>query len=342
MADLKVERFYPEETDSDGFTGYFEVAAASRAIDQPDEEPTTVERVISRLRNPFPGFGPQLHWIALLDGQAVAVAFAYFPEAENSSLVLPVITVHPEWRRQGIGTTMLEAMLPEFHRRGRSLLEGWQLSRGGPGERWAHALGFQTAKATLMQCLVIADVDATRWEAGVPAGYRTRRWIGSAPEELLTSVARVRSAIHDAPVGESDYSSPQWTPARVREAEAELRDRNVEQRVVAAVHEASGEVVALTEVQLPPDRADWAYQQDTVVVAAHRGHGLGLGVKCEMVRWLVEDRPRLERFYTNTSADNVHMIRINHRMGYHDVQASVAVNSDIASVRAALAHRTTI
>ena len=250
-----------------------------------------------------------------------------------------MITVHPKWRRQGVGKAMLHAMIPEFRERGRTLVEGWELTKGGPGEQWAHALGFQTAKTMVRQCLEVAEVDRARWQADVPAGYRTRRWTGSAPEDLLDSVALARSAIHDSPIGESDYVRPHWTPARVRETEAELRERAVEQRVVAAVHEATGQVVGLTELRWKPDRPTWALQHDTVVVAAHRGHGLGLCVKSSMARWLMEDRPQVERFHTGTSADNSHMIRINHQLGYHDVRTIVAVNSDLVSVEAALAYR---
>lgn len=61
--------------------------------------------------------------------------------------------------------------------------------------------------------------------------------------------------MRDAPFGEIDFQSPLWTPDRVREAEADLRALGVEQRVVVAVHEESGDVVGVTEVEIQPHRA---------------------------------------------------------------------------------------
>lgn len=339
-AHVHVERFDPYDPGDRGFDGHFQVAVASEAVDHPEGQPSTLDRVITNLRSSQIGFGPRLHWVADVDGHTAAVAFAYFPEAENSHIVLPVITVHPKWRRRGVGAAMLHAMIPEFRSRGRTLVEGWELTKGGSGERWARTLGFQTVKTMIRQCLVVGDVDPARWQADVPVGYHTKRWTNSAPEDLLRSVAVARSAIYDVPADGSDYVAPQWTPAQVREAEAELRDRGVEQRVVAAVHEATGEVVGLTEVRLKPERPEWAFQQDTVVIAAHRGHGLGLCMKSSMTQWLLNDQPQLERFYTGTSAENSHMIRINHQLGYQDVRTIVAVNSDLSSVEAVLDLRT--
>lgn len=336
---VHIERFDPDEPGARGYEGHFQVATASQIVDQPGGSPPSLDRVIANLHSPQIGFGPQLHWVADVEGQTAGVAFAYFPEAENSHLVLPVITVHPHWRRQGVASAILSAMIPEFRARGRTVVEGWDLTQGGSGELWAHALGFQTVKTLVRQCLVTAEADRTRWRAEVPAGYRLERWVDSAPEELITSVAATRSAIHESPNGESDYERTRWTPARVREREAELRERGAVHRVVAAVHEASGEVVGLTEVRLKPEVPEWAFQNDTVVVKAHRGHGLGLCLKSSMARWILEDHPEVEQFHTGTSADNSHMIRINHGLGYHDVRTIVVVNSDLASVEKVLAKR---
>ncbi|PSL53616.1 hypothetical protein B0I31_10863 [Saccharothrix carnea] len=49
-------------------------------------------------------------------------------------------------------------------------------------------------------------------------------------------------------MGTTELALPQWTVERVPENEAEPRAEDVEQRVVAAVDEATGEVVGLTEV----------------------------------------------------------------------------------------------
>ena len=59
------------------------------------------------------------------------------------------------------------------------------------------------------------------------------------------------------------------------------------QRVVVAASVATGEVVALTQMDLYADYPEWAVQQDTAVIPAYRGKGLGRWVKAHMVRALL-------------------------------------------------------
>lgn len=68
----------------------------------------------------------------------------------------------------------------------------------------------------------------------------------AALDELMASCARALHLMRDAPAGDSEYRLAEWTAERVREAEARHRERNVVQRVVVAVSEATGEVVTLT------------------------------------------------------------------------------------------------
>ncbi len=87
-----------------------------------------------------------------------------------------------------------------------------------------------------------------------------------------------------------------------------------------------GEVLALTELSLHPSDVTSARQEDTVVSPAHRGRGLGRVIKAHMLRWLLADRPALELIETRTNADNVHMVRVNHRPGFVDAREVVTVS----------------
>jgi mycothiol synthase len=93
-----------------------------------------------------------------------------------------------------------------------------------------------------------------------------------------------------------------------------------ELRVVVAVHEDSGEVAGITELTVRPTAPDQAQQMDTAVRKEHRGRGLGRAIKAEMMRRLVADRPGLARVSTTTASDNVHMIGVNHSIGYVDAR----------------------
>jgi RimJ/RimL family protein N-acetyltransferase len=71
------------------------------------------------------------------------------------------------------------------------------------------------------------------------------------------------------------------------------------------------------------ERPTLAEQHDTSVVRAHRGHRLGLLLKAEMLLWLAEAEPQLERIYTWNAESNGHMIAVNDRLGYRPMGRSL-------------------
>ena len=85
---------------------------------------------------------------------------------------------------------------------------------------------------------------------------------------------------------------------------------------LAAFHDDTGDMAALTVVTVDPDVPDWGHQQITAVTKAHRGHRLGLLVKTAMLGWLAETEPRLEHIETWNAGANQHMIAINESLGY--------------------------
>jgi len=335
--DVDVEPFDAHTAPESDLVGCHRVMEAWWRLDKPDLPALSYDDAVGRLRLPFPGFGEAVHRVARHRGEVVGLATVYFLDDDSSHIALTEIVVHPRARRQGIGTAVLRALVPELRARGRELVEGWQLTVGGDGPKWAESLGFRTVHTVLMQTLEFSGADRSLWEVGVPQGYRLQRWIGAAPDDLVFSCAEARQAIHDAPLGDLGYQDPQWTVERVREREAELRAAGVEQRVVVAIDEATGAVVGLTELEVHPSDLGWGFQRDTAVVPAHRGFGLGRCVKAEMIRWLVADRPDFTRIQTTTGAENTHMSRVNHQLGFVTARTMVAVNLGVEELERRLA-----
>jgi mycothiol synthase len=70
-------------------------------------------------------------------------------------------------------------------------------------------------------------------------------------------------------------------------------------------------------------------QMDTAVLAGHRGHGLGVAMKAELVRRLLLERPEIVRVNTTTDATNKHMVAVNHVLGYRTKFGMVNVEAEI-------------
>jgi len=165
--------------------------------------------------------------------------------------------------------------------------------------------------------LATVDWAAVRdWATAPHPGYRLAGWLGSAPEDLVASFGAAEDAMGDAPTGDLDWARQTWDARRVREYEEWARQRGWEYRVVVAVHERTATVAGLTSVFVSRWTPRRASQDDTAVVPAHRGHGLGLWLKAEMLRRLRERRPGVAEIVTDNAIDNVHMRRINERLGF--------------------------
>jgi hypothetical protein len=82
------------------------------------------------------------------------------------------------------------------------------------------------------------------------------------------------------------------------------------------MHDASGEMAALTQVEVDPDIDGWAFQDVTAVTRPHRGHRLGLLTKAALAEWLVSAEPGLERIATTNAEVNSYMIAVNEALGY--------------------------
>jgi RimJ/RimL family protein N-acetyltransferase len=126
----------------------------------------------------------------------------------------------------------------------------------------------------------------------------------------------VLNAANDMPrdVGEEEEV---WDAERVRDQVDGLRARRGRHvYTIAALHAASGEMAAITDVEADPESPTWGDQLLTAVTRPHRGHRLGLLVKAAMLEWLAVAEPQLERIITGNAAVNQHMIAINEQLGY--------------------------
>lgn len=294
---------------------WHEVATAADGHDDPGHPVPPAVR-FAELAAPRPD-GRKRHWLACADGTPVGLAELFLSDRENLAWGFATVTVHPAHRRAGHGSALLAAARAAAEEAGRDTLV-LSAAADSPGPAWAAAVG-----ARRVQRLWESEADLTAPVApgdAAPPGYRLERWRDGVPEELLAAYATAVDAMADSPDGGLGYVSAPNSPQHVRAVEQFARRAGRERRVVAAVHEGSGVVAGLTALEFPSLAPEVAHQEDTVVVPAHRGHGLGLWVKAEMLRWLAADGAAVRRIRTTTEPSNVHMLRINERLGFRRVR----------------------
>lgn len=259
-------------------------------------------------------------WLSV-DGDAViGYAVLELPLLDNPHLGLLDVRVDIGRRREGVATELVRRAAQAAKRAGRRTILVEALDKT-PGDAACAALGGHSALGSTSSTLWLSRLDRTlvdRWikqRSERAAGYSLVRWIGGCPEELVKPFAQLREAMDTAPKGDLDFTV-EWSPESIRaaeEAHARCRRRNL---VLCARDDASGELVALTDVLVPEGRRTLAYQEDTVVRPDHRNRGLGRWVKAEMLRWLAEEEPQLEQIVTWNATENAAMRDINTELGF--------------------------
>jgi len=120
----------------------------------------------------------------------------------------------------------------------------------------------------------------------------------------------------DAPSGGVEQEAAYWDADRVREVEGRWDDGGVDTVTTAARHTATGELAGYTQLIRFRERPDSAIQEDTVVIAGHRGHRLGMHLKIANLRLVAEHWPAVRRIHTWNADENDYMRSINIALGF--------------------------
>ncbi|WP_037607410.1 GNAT family N-acetyltransferase [Streptacidiphilus rugosus] len=313
---FEIELFSPLEASNGDLRECYQVIVSVVAEEFPEQPIPTFDAYVGQMRTGTSLLGERSYWVAREQGEILGVATLELPAFENSDVAVVTVRVRPTARRRGIGRALLRTAIAQARTESRGLLNVQSVKVDGEGERWATKLGFETVQSYVLQRLEIAAVEPRLWQVSVPDGFRLQHWSGRAPHELVAAYALARTAIADAPLGDSEFKFPEWTVDRVRQHEAEIEERGDIHWVVVAVCERSGAVAGLTEMLFTPHRPGLGLQQETAVPPAFRGQGLGQLVKAEMMQWVTRQRPEIHSIVTNTAADNTYMIRVNRQIGY--------------------------
>jgi len=318
MGTTQLERL-EDPTDADG-VAYHRLITATEAVDHPADPPTELAEIAGRLRLRRDD-RRVLRWV-VRDGDAmIGHVVLVLPDIDNQHLAMSNVLVRPDHRRRGLGTALLRAAVAAAAADGRStfLVEA---DDGSPGEAFCRAHGLREVSRARLSLLRLAAVDWAEVGALAAAphtGYRLVRWTDRCPDELVERYAVAKTAMNDAPVDGADIADEVFTAGVIRQNEAGHREMGFTDWVTVAVHEQTGAVAGLTELVLAsPPRA---FQEDTAVVPAHRGSGLGLWVKADMLCRLRAERPDVTEVMTGNAASNEHMLRINTRLGFRPHRA---------------------
>ncbi|MBK5307889.1 MAG: GNAT family N-acetyltransferase [Frankiaceae bacterium] len=284
----------------------------------------TLEERLPSLDPALPDGGERTEFfLGVVDRRAVGVAEVNFPTVDNLKAASSRVQVLPDERRQGFGAALLAAVLDRVEAAGRSRVF-FEVPSAYPAGVPAAAplLRSVGARPVLKEVRRLLDLtEQPTLDVPVAEGYCVMQWVDEAPDELVDGLAYLCARMStDAPQEEMEWEPEIWDGARYREKEAAAMARGRIRYAAAAVHVASGEVAAMTDIGVSRHLPEVAYQWDTIVMPEHRGHGLGLAIKTRNHDLLAASSPESRWLNTWNAEVNTHMIAINQTLGFRPVE----------------------
>jgi GNAT superfamily N-acetyltransferase len=299
------------------------IQEAARQVDDPDAFPVIPEMLAGKMRYGWDLEPPEIYLYVPKDAtEPLGVLALDLPTRDNLHLVWAQILVHPDHRRRGHGSVIMNEGLRIARSAGRNTIWVGAAEDDQSARRFVEKFGFVYASHDARRRQILADVDQTEiqrlWKLAETAAsdYLLERLQPPISDEVLSQLVEVTAAMNDAPMGDLTYEDEKFDQQRLRDLETALIGRGDRGYRVIARHRTTGEVSGHTMMIIHPLQSHIGMQADTAVARHHRGHRLGLLLKIDMMRWLAEAEPQLTIIETWNNVDNDLMIKVNEALGY--------------------------
>jgi len=238
------------------------------------------------------------------EGEAGSIAVSIYTSLPE--LCRTFLTVLPEHRRQGVGSTLLAAASTWAVEHGVHELDATVESDDEESLDFALRRGFhETSRETGFEL----DLATTQLSAGDPPAGTEIVLLADHPELAAGTYEVASEALPDIPGGED------WTPPPLEQfVDAHLRGLAV---FVAVVDD---QVVGYAKLRGHPDGRS-ADHGMTAVKRAWRGRGIAKSLKLAEIVWAKENG--IERLTTTNEERNAAMLRINESLGYRPAPGRV-------------------
>jgi GNAT superfamily N-acetyltransferase len=277
--------------------------------------------------------------LAAVDGDTwLGIAWLDWWLQENTHAVGVELAVAPAYRRRGVGSRLLDAVVDRVRQQGRTQLLGQitadAVTGKSTGTAFAERRGFVQRHVELHQVMELPLSEDRLAEleqriAGKDEAYRLVQWRDRTPDEWVDEFADALSVMsEEVPTGDLQLEPSRWTAARVREVETRRLEQGRFWHTTVAVA-SDGKLAAYTQLGGAKDQQERLYQWDTLVRPAHRGHRLGMALKLANLRSVQAELEKPVVVHTWNAPENGPMIAVNNHLGFRPVDQSTEWQRDL-------------
>nr|WP_201469625.1 GNAT family N-acetyltransferase [Microbacterium hydrocarbonoxydans] len=329
-----------DDDDATDFRAYGDLnrLICDEAVGLPDIAPSTAQ-LLASWQDPTDTLC--VGYVAKDGGEIVGmITIAYPQEQDAQAAEIDLMVPRRHWGR-GVEDALLALAESEARAYGRSLVQTWTLHRPLETEHMiTPRTGWGRVPATALSNAVAArgyefeqvernsefdlradpePLHAALNDAKAAAGpdYQVMQWMAPIPASRRDGYAAILARLStDAPSGEMDFVAEVWDADRVVRRERRLTSAGQALSIVAVEHLPSGTIVAYNELLIGADRSSITHQLGTLVASDHRGHRLGIIVKCTNLLHWRELMPLSPAVSTFNAEENRPMLDINEAVGF--------------------------
>jgi GNAT superfamily N-acetyltransferase len=244
----------------------------------------------------------------------------------NQHLLWGGAEVHPDFRRQGVGTAWLPVALKLMDEFGSTVLST------GTEEESGHAflrlVGFEAKSEFAENRLDFNEVDWDMVRQWVEKGERDNPnttltlYPDRVPEEVWPEYApQISALLNTMPFDDLDHGEIVVTPEMMK-VDYEKLDLMKGVRHTIITREPDGHMSGMTDVGWAPFRETFISQRFTGVNPKDRGRGIGKWIKAAMLEYVRKTHPQARWMTTGNAESNAPMLAINRRLGFKQYRAN--------------------
>ncbi len=304
--------------DDQAMSAAYSVECAATRQARPGWEPLSQEAKILAWRADN---GWRNHLIGAWDGTKLLGFAAGMNAVDTPETTWVFVWVDPNHQKTGIGTALVRAVEDTTQDTTTRFVSSAYRSSTKEiddlAERFSAPLGYTVATTETVVELDLSTVSTPR-----PIqvnGYDLYTHLNGVPDHFREQVGQIKGLVDaEAPNGELDWAESPVSPAEYA-SEIELWLAQGHRVIESIAVSSEGNVAAWTCLLAAADENRPSQIEGTLVLAPHRGQGLGAAVKLASL-----DQARrlgdVKKIRTSSDDENVWMRAINSRLGFHPVE----------------------